>query len=47
MSDMAQSLRSSRSSFGSSNGLETPSYNTFAPSNGDDYDSDGSNFAPP
>ncbi|PIN12565.1 Kinesin (KAR3 subfamily) [Handroanthus impetiginosus] len=47
-SDMAQSLRSSRSSFGSSNGLETPSHNSFATSNGDDYDSDGSNnFAPP
>ncbi|KAI3462271.1 hypothetical protein Pfo_018934 [Paulownia fortunei] len=46
-SDMAQSLRSSRSSFGSSNGFETPSHNSFATSNGDDYDSDGSNFAPP
>ncbi|KAL2483112.1 Kinesin-like calmodulin-binding protein [Forsythia ovata] len=46
-SDMAQSLRSSRSSFGSANGFETPSHNSFATSNGDDYDSDGSNFAPP
>ncbi|CAA2968417.1 kinesin-like calmodulin-binding [Olea europaea subsp. europaea] len=46
-SDMAQSLRSSRSSFGSANGYETPSHNSFATSNGDDYDSDGSNFAPP
>ncbi|KAG6401110.1 hypothetical protein SASPL_137955 [Salvia splendens] len=45
--DMAHSLRSSRSSFGSSNGFETPSHNSFATSNGDDYDSDGSNFAPP
>ncbi|XP_022859795.1 kinesin-like protein KIN-14E [Olea europaea var. sylvestris] len=44
---MAQSLRSSRSSFGSANGFETPSHNLFATSNGDDYDSDGSNFAPP
>lgn len=44
---MAQSLRSNRSSFGSSNGIETPSHNSFATSNGDDYDSDGSNFAPP
>ncbi|KAL2531193.1 Kinesin-like calmodulin-binding protein [Abeliophyllum distichum] len=46
-SDMAQSLRSSRSSFSSANGFETPSHNSFATSNGDDYDSDGSNFAPP
>ncbi|KAG8373568.1 hypothetical protein BUALT_Bualt11G0038000 [Buddleja alternifolia] len=47
-SDMAHnSLRSNRSSFGSSNGFETPSYSSFAASNGDDYDSDGSNFAPP
>nr|XP_016454320.1 PREDICTED: kinesin-like calmodulin-binding protein [Nicotiana tabacum] len=41
------SMRSSRSSFGSSNGYETPSHYSFATSNGDDYDSDGSNFAPP
>ncbi|KAL3845048.1 hypothetical protein ACJIZ3_002451 [Penstemon smallii] len=47
-SDMAQSLKSSRSSFGSSNGYETSSHNSFAASNGgDDYDSDGYNFAPP
>ncbi|KAL2247148.1 kinesin-like protein KIN-14I [Sesamum indicum] len=46
-SDMAQSLRSSRSSFGSSNGFEAHSHNSYATSNGDDYDSDGSNFAPP
>ncbi|KAK4490451.1 hypothetical protein RD792_001128 [Penstemon davidsonii] len=47
-SDMAQSLKSSRSSFGSSNGYETSSHNSFATSNGgDDYDSDGYNFAPP
>ncbi|XP_057809328.1 kinesin-like protein KIN-14E [Salvia miltiorrhiza] len=45
--DMAHSLRSNRSSFGSSNGFETPSHNSFATSNGDEYDSDGSNFAPP
>ncbi|KAG6385832.1 hypothetical protein SASPL_154713 [Salvia splendens] len=44
--DTAHSLRSSRSSFGSSNGLGTPSHNSFATSNGDDYDSDGSSFAP-
>lgn len=41
------SMRSNRSSFGSSNGYETPSHYSFATSNGDDYDSDGSNFAPP
>ncbi|XP_049381809.1 kinesin-like protein KIN-14E [Solanum stenotomum] len=41
------SMRSSRSSFGSSNGYETPSHYSFPTSNGDDYDSDGSNFAPP
>ncbi|KAK4384004.1 Kinesin-like protein KIN-14I [Sesamum angolense] len=46
-SDMAQSLRSSRSSFGSSNGFDAHSHNSYATSNGDDYDSDGSNFAPP
>lgn len=44
---MSQSVRSSRSSFGSSNGFETPSHHSFGASNGDDYDSDGSNFAPP
>ncbi|KAK2967152.1 hypothetical protein RJ640_026543 [Escallonia rubra] len=41
-----QSMRTTRSSFSSSNGYETPSHNSFL-SNGDDYDSDGSNFAPP
>lgn len=43
---MAQSMRTSMSSFGSNNGYETPSHNSVV-SNGDDYDSDGSNFAPP
>ncbi|KAM7529462.1 hypothetical protein LguiB_032872 [Lonicera macranthoides] len=43
---MSRSMRTSRSSFGSSNGFETPSHSSFV-SNGDDYDSDGSNFAPP
>lgn len=46
-SDLAQSLLSSRSSFGSSNGFEIPSNHSLATSNGEDYDSDGSNFAPP
>ncbi|GFP91293.1 kinesin-like calmodulin-binding protein [Phtheirospermum japonicum] len=46
-SDMSQSLRSSRSSFGSSNGFDIPSNSSYAISNVDDYDSDGSNFAPP
>nr|GEU46644.1 kinesin-like protein KIN-14E [Tanacetum cinerariifolium] len=45
-SDIPQSLRTSRSSFSSSNGYETPSHYS-AVNNGDDYDSDGSNFAPP
>ncbi|GJU09461.1 kinesin-like protein KIN-14E [Tanacetum coccineum] len=45
-SDIPQSLRASRSSFSSSNGYETPSHYS-AVTNGDDYDSDGSNFAPP
>uniref|UniRef100_A0A5B7AQB9 Kinesin-like calmodulin-binding protein n=1 Tax=Davidia involucrata TaxID=16924 RepID=A0A5B7AQB9_DAVIN len=44
---MAQSMRTSQSSFSFSNGYETPSNNSFVASNGDDYDSDGSNFAPP
>lgn len=44
---MSQSMRSSGSSFGTSNGFETPSHHSFGASNGDDYDSDGSNFAPP
>ncbi|KVI08699.1 Band 4.1 domain-containing protein [Cynara cardunculus var. scolymus] len=45
-STMTQSVRTSRSSFSSSNGYETPSHYS-AITNGDDYDSDGSNFAPP
>ncbi|XVF16068.1 hypothetical protein REPUB_Repub09cG0209100 [Reevesia pubescens] len=45
---MAQSMRASRSSFSSSNGHEeAPLHNAASVSNGDDYDSDGSNFAPP
>ncbi|GER37044.1 kinesin-like protein [Striga asiatica] len=44
---MAQNLRSSRSSFGSSNGFEAPSNSSLSISNAEDYDSDGSNFAPP
>ncbi|TKY58426.1 Kinesin calmodulin-binding protein-like [Spatholobus suberectus] len=45
---MAQNGRSSRYSFGSSNGNDdTPAPNGVAVSNVDDYDSDGSNFAPP
>ncbi|XP_028090996.1 kinesin-like protein KIN-14E isoform X3 [Camellia sinensis] len=42
---MAQSFRTSRSSF-TSNGYESPSLNPASVSNGDQYDSDGSNFAP-
>nr|GLL19033.1 kinesin-like protein KIN-14E isoform X1 [Ipomoea trifida] len=42
---MAQSMRSGRSSFGSSNGYETPHHSS-ATSREEDYDSDGSNFAP-
>ncbi|XP_076954154.1 kinesin-like protein KIN-14E [Bidens hawaiensis] len=41
-----QSARTSRSSLSSSNGYETQSHYS-AITNGDDYDSDGSNFAPP
>lgn len=41
------SRRMSRSSFGSSNGNATPLSTSFASVNGDGYDSDGSNFAPP
>ncbi|XP_057492601.1 kinesin-like protein KIN-14E [Actinidia eriantha] len=44
---MAQSFRTSRSSLVSSNGYESPSLNSAAVSNGDGYDSDDSNFAPP
>ncbi|XP_023767429.1 kinesin-like protein KIN-14E [Lactuca sativa] len=43
---MSQSVRTNRSSFSSSNGYETQSHYS-AITNGDDYDSDGSNFAPP
>ncbi|KAI4327884.1 hypothetical protein L6164_020295 [Bauhinia variegata] len=44
---MAQNVRPSRSSFSSGNGHEeTPLHNYATVSNGDDYDSDGSNFAP-
>lgn len=42
-----RSRRMSRSSFGSSNGNATPLSSSFASVNGDGYDSDGSNFAPP
>jgi len=43
----AHSVRTNRSSFGSSNGSEaTPLHNYASVSNGDGYDSDGSNFAP-
>ncbi|XP_021300888.1 kinesin-like protein KIN-14E isoform X1 [Herrania umbratica] len=45
---MAQSMRASRSSFSSSNGNEDAQIQSAGSiSNGDDYDSDGSNFAPP
>ncbi|KOM32029.1 hypothetical protein LR48_Vigan01g158500 [Vigna angularis] len=45
---MVQNVRSSRYSFGSSNGNDdTPSHNGAAVVNVDDYDSDSSNFAPP
>ncbi|KAK1349198.1 kinesin-like calmodulin-binding protein [Heracleum sosnowskyi] len=43
---MSQSMRSGRSSFGSSNGFETPSRSSVI-LNKDGYDSDGSSFAPP
>ncbi|MQL94013.1 hypothetical protein Taro_026663, partial [Colocasia esculenta] len=42
-----QSVRMSRSSFSSSNGNATPLHASAAIYNGDEYDSDGSNFAPP
>ncbi|XP_031096108.1 kinesin-like protein KIN-14E [Ipomoea triloba] len=43
---MARSVRSSRSSFDSSNGHETPLHSgSFVTSNGDGYDSDSSNLA--
>lgn len=47
---MAQSVRTSRSSFSSSNGNgneDTPGHNSTSFSNGDDYDSDSSSVAPP
>ncbi|KAB5534879.1 hypothetical protein DKX38_017965 [Salix brachista] len=45
---MAQSMRSSRSSFSSTNGNEeTPMHPSASFCNGDGYDSDGSNFATP
>ncbi|KAH0970932.1 hypothetical protein GBA52_023088 [Prunus armeniaca] len=44
---MAQSVRTGRSSFSSSNGNgDTPLHNAAALSNGDDYDSDSSSLAP-
>ncbi|GAU28076.1 hypothetical protein TSUD_223170 [Trifolium subterraneum] len=44
----AQSVRTNRTSFGSSIGNgSTPLHSYATVSNGDDYDSDGSNFAPP
>ncbi|WVZ10616.1 hypothetical protein V8G54_015146 [Vigna mungo] len=44
----AHSVRTNRFSFGSSNGSEaTPLHNYASVSNGDGYDSDGSNFTPP
>ncbi|KAG9154693.1 hypothetical protein Leryth_019043 [Lithospermum erythrorhizon] len=43
---MPQNMRSSYSSYSNSNGYVTPQNSTGA-ANGDDYDSDGSNFAPP
>lgn len=43
----AQSVRMSRSSLSSSNGHGTPLHTSASPYNGDEYDSDGSNFAPP
>ncbi|XP_028776745.1 kinesin-like protein KIN-14I [Neltuma alba] len=45
---MAQSMRTNRPSFSSSNGYDdTPVHNHAGVSNADDYDSDGSTFAPP
>ncbi|KAI8027774.1 Kinesin-like protein KIN-14E [Camellia lanceoleosa] len=44
---MAQSFRTSRSSFTSNNGYESPSLNLASVSNREEYDSYGSNFAPP
>ncbi|GAY59462.1 hypothetical protein CUMW_194580, partial [Citrus unshiu] len=48
LSTMAQSMRTTQSPFSSSHGNdETPLHNSAATSNADEYDSDGSNFAPP
>ncbi|GMI68275.1 ZWICHEL, KINESIN-LIKE CALMODULIN-BINDING PROTEIN, POTATO KINESIN-LIKE CALMODULIN-BINDING PROTEIN [Hibiscus trionum] len=48
LSSMSRSMRASRSSFSSSNGYDEIPYSSAASvSNADDYDSDGSNFAPP
>jgi hypothetical protein len=45
---MAQSIRSRRTSFNSTNGNEeTPMHPSASFSNGDGYDSDGSNFDTP
>lgn len=44
---MARSVRSSRSSFDSSNGHETPLHSSLVTSNGDGYDSDSSNLVTP
>lgn len=45
---ITQSVGTSRPSFSSSNGNDdNPLHNSATISNGDDYDSDGSNFAPP
>ncbi|KAG9131098.1 hypothetical protein Leryth_023682 [Lithospermum erythrorhizon] len=44
---MSQNVKSSWSSYSSSNGHDTPSHNSNSATNGDDYDSDGSIFAPP
>lgn len=48
-STMAQSVRTTRSSFSSSNGgnEDTPLHNSAGVLNGEEYDSDGSNFVPP
>ncbi|ONK70201.1 uncharacterized protein A4U43_C05F31310 [Asparagus officinalis] len=44
---LSRGSRMSRSSFGSSIGHATPLHSVLASVNGDGYDSDGSNFAPP
>ncbi|XP_058073306.1 kinesin-like protein KIN-14I [Magnolia sinica] len=43
----AQSVRVNRTSLSSSNGSTTPLHSSATVSNGDGYESDGSNFAPP